>query len=159
MIPGRPVRMRRPHSTFKFANELHRALAAARDVVADVKHAPRARCRREQRVKCRDAPRVRRRNVETHADVIQPGLADPANARLQRLQRGQQQVTLFARFASANRYVRVAVLPLASITAIPARARRPKQRIHRGTLVISRGSAPQVQIHQSSPAAARGSAR
>ena len=48
---------------------------------------------REQRVERGDAPRVGRRHVEPLAHVAEAAFADPADARLQRLERRQQQVT------------------------------------------------------------------
>ena len=118
-------------------------------------HARRARRRRQQRVERRNAPRVRRRNVQTRAHVVEARLADPADARLQRLQRRQEQVPLLARLAPAGRGMRVASISARS--AVPRRAGRSEQRIHRGTLVVGRRGVPQVQVHQSSPAAAKGS--
>src|SRR5678815_4218473 len=48
----------------------------------------------------------------------------------------------------------VCVVCASAFTAIPSRARRSEQRVHRGTFLRRRGSVPQVKIHQSSPVAA-----
>src|SRR5262249_51380073 len=90
-------------------------------------------------------------------DVLEPRLADPSDARLQRFQRGEEQMPAFARLASGMGDVRV--VQVTALATVPGRCGRAKQRIDRGTLVVGRDGVPQPQIHQSSPAAASGSAR
>src|SRR4051812_5577928 len=103
----RTMCVRRPDGTLELRDELVRAFALTGDVVTDVQHARRARRGREQRVEGRHTPGIGRRNVESSADVVETRLTDPTDTRLQRLQRGQQQVALLSLFSSADRNVRV----------------------------------------------------
>ena len=101
MVRGPTVRSSSWHSSCG-------ALAPAGDVVADVQHPPRARHGGEQRVEGGHAVGVRRRHRQPLADVVQRALADPADARLHRLQRGQQQMAPGARLVAAGGGMRVA---------------------------------------------------
>ena len=105
------------NSSLKLLDQLDSALAPARDVVADVQHARRARCRGKQCVKRGDAPCIGGRNAEPSADVLEPRFADPANVRLERLQRGKEQVPLLARLPASMRDVRIA--EVAAFAPIP----------------------------------------
>src|SRR5205085_10591707 len=78
-----------------------RALQPAREVVADVDDARRARLEREHVVEARDAVRLRRRHAQATADVRERAFADPADAPLHRAQRRQEQVALVARLVAA----------------------------------------------------------
>src|SRR3954468_20339141 len=69
------------------------AARLARDVVAYVQDDSGPRVRREQRVKSRDTPCVRGRNVEALAHIIHGPFADPTHGPLNALQSGQQQMT------------------------------------------------------------------
>ena len=88
-------------------DQLLGAGAAARDVVAHVHHARRPLVDREQRVERGHAVDVGGRHGQAARDVVQPAGADPARALVQRVQRGQQQVTLLARLVPAVRGVPV----------------------------------------------------
>ena len=74
---------------------------AAGDVVADVGHDRRPGRGRQQRVERGHAVGLGRRHGQPAADVAQRGLADVADAVLQRVQRRQQQVAMLARGMAA----------------------------------------------------------
>src|SRR5215475_473199 len=156
MIPRRSMRMCRPDLALERLDQLCRAFAPTRDVVAHMEHTRRSRRRRQQRIKRRHAPRIRGRNAEPHAHIVETRFADPTDARLKRLECGQQQVATLTLLASAGRHVGIAFV--ATLSAIPCRSWRTKQSVYRGTLFVGWLGVPQVQIHQSSPAAAKGSA-
>ena len=129
------------------------ALALARDVVADVKDASRTRRRGEERIERRDTPRIRRRDGQPRADVVQRALADPADARLHRVQRGQQHVPARARLVTAVRDMGVA--NGIALAAVPARGWCAEERVDCLTLLGGRFCLEQVEVHQSPATATR----
>ena len=114
------------------AAERFRAVHAAGDVVAHVHDRRRSRRHREHGVERRDAVGLGRRHRQPLADVIQRAFADPADARVHRVQRGQQHVAGAAR------------------RRLPAQ-RRIDDRVDGLALVGRRhGAGNQVQVHQTS---------
>ncbi len=80
-----------------------------------------ARLEREQGVEARDAVGLGGRDRQPPADVVERARADPADARLHRVQRRQQQVALVAGGVAAARGVAVGLRPR---RADPGRLRR-----------------------------------
>ena len=105
LVAGR--RARRSEPRLELIADPLRAQQPAREVVADVGDDRRARRRRQQRVERRDAVRLRGRDGEPLADVVQGAAADPADARGHGLERRQQQVAPCPRVVAAVREVAV----------------------------------------------------
>ena len=76
-----------------------------------MQHAAGTGGRRQQPIERRDAPGIRWRHTEPRADVAKSPFADPADARLQGLERGQEPMSLLADRASTVRDVRIAQAP------------------------------------------------
>ena len=95
-------RARRPDPAFQRRGHVLGAGQPAGDVVAEVHDRGRPRLRREQGVERRDAVGLGRRDRQAPADVGERGLRDMADARLDGLERRQQQVAL-ARARRARR--------------------------------------------------------
>jgi hypothetical protein len=77
----------------------------ARDVVADVHDARCARLRGEERVERRDPVCLGRRYLEPFAGVVERARADPADAIVDRVQHGQQQVASLVSLSRAGRVI------------------------------------------------------
>src|SRR5260370_15467948 len=71
------------------------------EVVAYVEHFRRPRLEREARVEADDAVRLRRRYRQAPARILERTAAHPAAAVLNRVQHGEQQVTLRSRDAAS----------------------------------------------------------
>jgi len=84
--------------------------------------------------------------VEPRAHVVQPALADPPDARLQCLERGQEQVPARARLAPAERRrVRIARAP--ALAAVPRRLRQTHDGVHRRAFVGGRDRVEKAKVH------------
>ena len=122
-----------------------RAGQPARDVVTDVGHDRRPRVRREERIERRDAVGLRRGDGESLADVVECRGADPADPRLDGVERRDQQGAAGPRCVAAARRVPVdAAVPRA---ADPTRLRRAEDGVHGSTLSGGRERPDDVQIH------------
>ncbi len=113
------------------------ALAATRDVIADVEHPLGPGNGGEQCVEGDDAVRVGGRHREPLTDVVERALADPAHGGLHGLERGKQEVPLGPRLVPSARGVGIA--PLVALAAVPPRCGRAEQRVYRFAL-LGRGS-------------------
>jgi hypothetical protein len=132
VIAARPMCVRRADISLELLAQRGRPDRATGHIVAHMKHTRRTRRGREQRIEGRDAPRVGRRHAEAETHVLEARLADPADALLERAERGEQQVALLARHPSADGDMRIALV--AALSAIPRRLWCAQQSIDRGTL-------------------------
>jgi hypothetical protein len=110
----------------------HQLLRAARDaghVGAHVRDHGRLGLEREQRVERRDAVRLRRRDREPPADVVERAPADPADARLDGVEGREQKMALRPRGMPAARHMLVALAGLRR--TLPARPGRAEDRVDR----------------------------
>ena len=143
VVAFRPV-IRRADGGLELTAQRLGALAAAGDVVADVQHAPGTRHGGEQRVEGGDAVGVGRRHHEPLADVVERAFADPADARLDRLQRRQQQVTLRPGLVPSLGRIGVARVP---DPAFPTRGGRAEEEVERLALLLGGHGVHQAKIH------------
>src|SRR6185312_4373754 len=123
------------------------AARAAADVIAHVEHALGPRRRGQQRIERRHAPGVGRGHVEPRADVVERAFADPADARLHGLQRGEQLVPAGAGRVSAERHVCIALRH--ALAAVPPGRGRTKSCVDRLAFLVGRSDVEQFQVHQS----------
>ena len=118
----------------------------ARDVVADMGHHRRSRRRRIQGVERGHPVGLCRRDREPSRDVVQRGLADPADAVLDRVEGGQQLRAPRTDGVTAAR--RVALGAGTPRSADPARLRRSEDGVDRRPFG-RRGEGPDdVQVHR-----------
>ena len=115
--PTRPLELR---------DELLRPARDTRHVGAHVRDDRRLGLEREQRVERRDAVRLRRRDREPPADVVERAPADPADARLDGVEGREQEMALRPRGMPAARHVLVALAGLRR--SLPARRRAGRGR-------------------------------
>ncbi len=119
---------------------------AAGDVVAHVGHGSGPRCGRKQVVEGEHPPRLGRRHDQPLADVVHRATADPADAVLDGVEGGQQEMALLLRRRHpATRRAAVALdIPGA---ALPAGAGGPEQPVDGVALSGGRRRADDVNIH------------
>src|SRR6185437_16281096 len=125
VVAFRTMAMRWSNGPLELVDEIRGSPGATGNVVTHVQHSRRTRRGRQQRVERRDAPRFGRRQVEPCADVLEPRLADPPDARLQCFQGRQQEMPALASFTSAMCNVRVVEAP--TFSTIPCGRRRAEQ--------------------------------
>jgi hypothetical protein len=116
----------------------------AGDVVAQVQDRRRTWFDREHRVERRDAVGLGGRDREALARIAESARADPARARLQRVQDREQQVALAAGLVPASCHAPVRLGPLA---ARPTGARGTEHRIHGRAFVVAGESVGEDQVH------------
>ena len=92
----------RPDGLLERRAQLLRASDATCEVVTDVHHILRALLDAEHRIERGDPVRLRGRNGQSLADVVQPAFADPAHPGLERVQGGEQEVPLLPCRTSAS---------------------------------------------------------
>jgi hypothetical protein len=90
----------------------------------------RAGFEREHSIEGRNAMNFSRSNVQTQRDVVQGAGADPADAVLDRMERGEKTMSL-ATAVVVESCPRIRGLPLA---ALPARSGHAQFRVNRGAL-------------------------
>ncbi len=116
----------------------------ARDVVAQVQDRRRARFDREHRVERRDAVGLGGRDREALARVAETAGTDPARARLQRMQDGEQQVALLPGLVPAPSHTPVRLGPFPTR---PARGRRAEDRVDGGAFVVAGEVVGEDEVH------------
>jgi hypothetical protein len=125
--PGRrPIGVRcpsRPVGPLQFAADTPRTAGETRDVVADVDDARWPGLEREKGVEAGDAVGLGGRHAQAAADLVEGWLADPADARLDGVERRQQEVAPVARR-----------MPSPGAVAVDAGFARPGDRLDRGAL-------------------------
>ena len=143
----------RPHVALELLAEGEAADSPAREVVAHVDHVGGPLLDAEHRVERRHAVGLGRRDGEALAHVVQPSAADPADARLERVQGRQQEVPLLARLATGADDAEIGCAPLGG--AHPAGLRRSEQPVDRSTLGLRGGGVHQMKVHVTSIAITR----
>ena len=151
-LPVAGVRALGRDAALELGHQLLRAARDARHVGAHVRDHGRLGLEREQRVERRDAVGLRRRDREPPADVVQRAPADPADARLHRVQRREQEVALRPRGVPAARHVLVALAGLRR--SLPARPGRAEDGVDRLALDRRRELVLDDEVHQRAGCAA-----
>ena len=144
-------------SLLDLGDQVVRADALARDVLADVDDPRRPRLDGEHRVERGDAVDVGGRQRQPAAELVHPSGADPADALLQGPERGEQKVS--TRAGGVTGACRISCGTVESGAAVPAVDRRPEHGVERGALGGCRLCAGyEVEVHQLWPPTVAGSA-
>ena len=109
----------------------------AGDVVADVDDAGRSWLEREQGVEAGHAVRLGGRHAQAAADLVEGRLADPADARLDGVERRQQEVAPVARR-----------VPSPGAMSVEAGLARPGDRLDRGALDGAGEGTDDMEVHR-----------
>ncbi len=139
----------RTELTLELGADLLGAAQAAGEVVADMGHRQRSRRGGEEVVEGHDSPGVGRRHRQPLADVVERAFAHPADAILDGVQGGQQEVAPIARRPAAMR--RAAVALHVARGTLPAGGGGAEEAVHGGALFARRLGAVNLDVHLTLP--------